>query len=102
MTMFDLTAVLLVMAAVFAYVNFRTLRLPPTIAMLVAGLLSALAITLFDRIDPDAGIAVHVQRLLANLNFSSLLMNGMLGFLLGWSRPNGCVTLNIGWRRRAR
>jgi CPA1 family monovalent cation:H+ antiporter len=82
MTMFDLTAILLVMAAVFAYINFRTLRLPPTIAMLVAGLLSALAITLFDRIDPDAGIAVHVQRLLANLNFSSLLMNGMLGFLL--------------------
>jgi CPA1 family monovalent cation:H+ antiporter len=50
--------------------------------MLIAGLLGALSITLFDRLFPGVGIGVQVERLLSNVDFSALLMNGMLGFLL--------------------
>jgi CPA1 family monovalent cation:H+ antiporter len=82
MTMFDAAAVLLALAASLAYLNHRTLRLPSTIAMLIAGLIGALVITISDRIVPYLGIARGVERLLGDLNFSSLLMNGMLGFLL--------------------
>jgi CPA1 family monovalent cation:H+ antiporter len=82
MTMFDVAAVLLSLAALLAYVNFRTLRMPSTIAMLVAGLFGAAAIMVSDRLFPSLGIAQDVERLLGNLNFSSLLLNGMLGFLL--------------------
>lgn len=82
MTMFDVAAVLLVLAALLAYVNFRTLRIPSTIAMLIAGLVGAGAIIMSDRLVPHLGIALNVERLLDDLDFSSLLMNGMLGFLL--------------------
>src|SRR5437763_838641 len=82
MTMFDLAAVLLALAALLAYLNFRTLRMPATIAMLIAGLLGAAALMVSDRLFPHLEIGQHVERLLGDLNFSSLLMNGMLGFLL--------------------
>ena len=82
MTMFDVAAVLLALAALLAYVNFRTLRMPSTIAMLIAGLLGAAALMVSDRLFPNLGIARDVQRLLGDVNFSSLLMKGMLGFLL--------------------
>lgn len=82
MSTFDLAAVLLGMTAVLAYVNFRTLRIPATIAMLLAGILGAVAVTVVDRAVPHLQIAAHVESVLRNVNFSALLLNGMLGFLL--------------------
>ncbi len=82
MTMFDLAAVLLSVAAALAYLNFRTLRLPATIAMLLAGLTGAVGISIVDRIFPLIGLSARVAHLLDNVNFSALLMNGMLGYLL--------------------
>ncbi len=82
MTMFDVAAVLLALAALLAYLNHRTLRLPSTIAMLIAGLAGAFFITISDRLVPHLGIAQNVERLLGDVNFASLLMKGMLGFLL--------------------
>src|SRR3954453_20117246 len=79
MTTFDVAAILLGLASLLPSFNFRTLRLPPTIAMLVAGLVGALVITLLDRFAPNAGVSTH---LIDKVNFSSLLMDGMLGFLL--------------------
>ena len=38
MTMVDLAAVLISVAAALAYLNFRTLRIPATIALPLAGL----------------------------------------------------------------
>jgi CPA1 family monovalent cation:H+ antiporter len=82
MTGLDIAAVVLGLSAVLAYVNFRTLRLPATVAMLLAGILGAVAITLVDRAAPRLGIGAHVEQLLQDVDFSSLLLNGMLGFLL--------------------
>lgn len=82
MTMFDLAAVLISVAAALAYLNFRTLRIPATIAMLLAGLTGAVGISIVDRILPLIGLSARVAHLLDNVNFSALLMNGMLGYLL--------------------
>ncbi len=82
MTMFDLAAVLISLASALAYLNFRTLRMPATIAMLLAGLTGAIGISIVDRIFPLLGLSVRVEHLLDNVNFSALLMNGMLGYLL--------------------
>lgn len=90
--MFDVAAILLALTAGLAYVNFRTLRLPSTIAMLVAGLAGAMAIMVSDKIVPHLGIAHEVERLLRDVDFSTLLMNGMLGFLLF----AGALTVDFG------
>ncbi|MGH9418565.1 MAG: cation:proton antiporter [Thermoanaerobaculia bacterium] len=82
MSTFDLTAILLVVAGILAYLNLRYFRLPSTIAMLVAGLLGAIVFLIADYLIPSLGIGARVQHLLADMNFSGLLMNGMLGFLL--------------------
>jgi CPA1 family monovalent cation:H+ antiporter len=82
MSTFDLTAILLVVAGALAYLNFRYFRLPSTIAMLVAGLLGAIVFLISDHLVPSLGIGARVQHLLADMDFSGLLMNGMLGFLL--------------------
>lgn len=82
MTTFDLTAALLSITALLAYVNLRTLRLPPPIAMMLAGLFGAVVLTIADKALPNLEIAGHILRVLANVNFSSLLLKGMLGFLL--------------------
>jgi CPA1 family monovalent cation:H+ antiporter len=79
---FDVAAVLLAVTGLLAYLNVRTLRLPPSVAMLIAGLLGAVAMTLADRAMPQLQIAPDVEHLLRNVDFSSLLLNGFLGFLL--------------------
>lgn len=80
--MFDLAAILLGLAAMLAYLNYRFFRLPATIAMLVAGLLGAMLLMLSDHLLPGLNIASQVASRLADVNFAGLLMNGMLGFLL--------------------
>ncbi|NQW30650.1 MAG: sodium:proton antiporter [Ignavibacteria bacterium] len=78
--MLDLIALLLVISAVFAYLNHRFLKLPTTIGLMAISLLFSLLL-----------IATHslglpfehqVQRLLTEIDFEEALMNGMLAFLL--------------------
>src|SRR5258706_16051862 len=82
MSLFEMAAVLFAIAAAIAYLNYRFAKLPSAVAMLVGGLLSAMAILAADRLWPHVGVGTRVVGLLADVDFSSLLMNGMLGFLL--------------------
>jgi CPA1 family monovalent cation:H+ antiporter len=82
MTTVDIAAILLGVAALFAWLNHRTLRLPAEIAMVLAGLLGAIALSILDGLFPRFGMSRSVNLLLENVDFSNLLMNGMLGFLL--------------------
>src|SRR5258707_3098083 len=82
MSLFEMAAVLFAIAAAIAYLNYRFARLPSAVAMLVGGLLSAMAILAADRLWPHAAVGTRVVGLLADVDLSSLLMNGMLGFLL--------------------
>jgi len=78
----DLAAVLLAAAAALAFLNYRFAKLPPAIAMLVAGLLGGVAIVASDRLWPQLAIAARVGQVVGGVDFSTLLMKGMLGFLL--------------------
>lgn len=82
MNLLDLVAVLLVTAGAIAFVNYRLVKLPPAVAMLAGGMVGAVAILAADRVWPNAGLDAAIARLLADVDFSTLLMNGMLGFLL--------------------
>lgn len=82
LTTFDLAAVVLALAAILAYLNLRFFRLPSTIAMLVAGLVGAVLLAEGHVLFPSLQLGAEVTRRVADVNFSRLLMDGMLGFLL--------------------
>ena len=53
MNIFDIAAILLTLAAVFGYLNFRFLRLPQTIGILAIALVSSLVVLGVDLLNPD-------------------------------------------------
>jgi monovalent cation:H+ antiporter, CPA1 family len=78
----DLAALLLTAVAVLAFLNARFAKLPPAIAMLIAGLLGGVAIVVSDQLWPGLAIAARIGQIAGRVDFSTLLMKGMLGFLL--------------------
>ncbi|HEX8326990.1 MAG TPA: sodium:proton antiporter [Hymenobacter sp.] len=80
MEIYNALALLLVTAAAFAYVNHRFLRMPPAIGLMVLGLLASLLLVGFAALDvrPVLDLAQLVKR----LDFSTIVMQVMLGFLL--------------------
>lgn len=79
---FDLLAFLLVLAAVFGYLNHRTLRLPLTVGLLLLALLGALVLIAVGAALPQLGLKPALRALLAGVNFPAALLNGFLSFLL--------------------
>jgi CPA1 family monovalent cation:H+ antiporter len=80
MAIFDVLAVLMVLAATFGWVNDRYARLPVTVGIMAMGLTLSLALVTLSLVYPP--IKVDAQRLLAALDFDQLLLHGALGFLL--------------------
>ncbi len=82
MSLFDITSVLIVLAAVFGFVNVRYLRLAPSVGLLAISLAVSLTLLLVHVTFPHAGIVPQVRGFVANINFNEALMHGMLAFLL--------------------
>ena len=80
MAIFDLLAVLMVLAATFGWVNDRYVRLPITVGVMAMGLTMSLALVALSVVYPP--IKVDAERLLAAIDFDQLLLHGALGFLL--------------------
>lgn len=80
MTAFDVVAVLTTMAAVFAWVNHRYIRLPTTIGLMVISLVLSLALAVLQR-GGILRIDTFVE-LVAAIDFDEALLQGMLGALL--------------------
>ena len=81
MEVLDLAALLLTLAAIFSYINFRFLKLPTTIGiMLIAMLISISLVVLghcgFESIQNKATVVLE------GIDFNKALMHGMLSFLL--------------------
>ncbi len=81
-SVFDLTALLLVLAALLAYWNARVLRLPMSVGLLVSAFGGTLLLLLADAALPELGIKVAIRELLAAVNFPATLLRGLLAFLL--------------------
>ena len=73
---------LLVASAGLAYLNHRVLRLPLTIGLLVGAFGLMLVLTGVDAAVPPLGLKPALRDLVASVNFSATLLNGMLAFLL--------------------
>lgn len=80
--MLDVTATFLVLTALLAYVNHRFVRLPTTIGVMAIALVLSLAVVALS----DLGIAVDLrayeESLVRSIDFSAILMQGMLSLLL--------------------
>ena len=78
----NLAALLITLAAAFGYVNHRWLRLPHTIGLVVIALAVSFAVLGLDALVPGFGFRVTVRQALIEIDFSDVLMQGMLSFLL--------------------
>ncbi|WP_201978211.1 cation:proton antiporter [Hymenobacter rubidus] len=80
MDLYTALALLLVIAAAFAYVNHRFLKMPPAIGLMVLGLAASLALVGLARFEVQP--VLHLAKLVNKLDFSTIVMQVMLGFLL--------------------
>lgn len=74
-------SVLIVLASFFAYLNYRFLKLPGTIGIMVIAMLTSLAIRLIG-LDYFPQIAGFLSKLIGDFDFHEILMGSMLNFLL--------------------
>lgn len=79
--MFEIAVVCLVLTALLAYVNHRFVGLPTTIGVMVVALLLSLGLIALDKLGFSA-LHDYEQTLLQSIDFSELLMQGMLSVLL--------------------
>ena len=79
---FSMAAVVLTLAAGFGYVNHRWVRLPQSVGLVVIALFASLAVILIDALLPALGFGGAVRGALGRIDFTEVLMKGMLSFLL--------------------
>ena len=82
LSVFDLIAILLVLTAVFGWLNHRLIRLPHTIGLLVMGLGASLVLVGVELIYPDETLYEQLTELVRQIDFQRTVLEGMLGFLL--------------------
>ena len=80
MDLYTALALLLVTAAAFAYVNHRFLKMPPAIGLMGLGLMASLVLIGLARFEVKP--VLEFAKLVDRLDFSTIVMQVMLGFLL--------------------
>lgn len=80
--MLEVAATCLVLTALLAYLNHRFVGLPITIGVMVSALLLSLTLVGLDALGIDYGLRQHEESLLRSIDFSAVLMQGMLSLLL--------------------
>ena len=80
--MLDIAASLLVLTALLSYANQRWLKLPTTIGVMATSLALSLALVALDAVGLAGGLHAREQGLIQSIDFSELLMQGMLSLLL--------------------
>ncbi len=80
--MLDVAAALLVLTALLSYANQRWLKLPMTIGVMAIALALSLALVALDAVGLSGGLHAREQGLIRSIDFSELLMQGMLSVLL--------------------
>lgn len=81
MTIYTLMSTMVALAALFGYLNSRYLKIPTTIAIMSGSLLISLLLIIFGKLgfgQFEQQVAMHLNK----IDFHTLLMQGMLSFLL--------------------
>jgi len=81
MGVLNTAAILITLAALFSYLNYRFVRLPNTIGIMIISLLLSVGILVAGKYGADV-LIFHAAEIINNIDFYQTLMNGMLSFLL--------------------
>ncbi len=82
MTLLQIASLLIVLAGAFGSINYLFLKLPSSIGILIVAFLASLGVMGVDYMVPEWGMADAVRSQVEELEFSSALLEGMLGLLL--------------------
>ena len=82
LSLFDISAIVLTLAAVFGYFNHRWLHLPLTIGLVVIALAVSISVVLLDLLLDTLILERPIEAVLRRIDFDDTLMKGMLSFLL--------------------
>jgi CPA1 family monovalent cation:H+ antiporter len=80
MQLYNVLAIITVLAALFGYVNYKLLRLPETIGVMLISLIASLAIVIVGLIKPS--VFREATTFIRGIDFYTVLVKIMLGFLL--------------------
>jgi len=77
---FHIIAILITLAAGFAYVNYHFIKMPMTIGLMLMSLVISVGLIIMDQL----GLPVkhYTDQLVKSIDFKTVLMDGMLGLLL--------------------
>jgi CPA1 family monovalent cation:H+ antiporter len=80
MSLFVIITILVVITAVFAYLNIRFLKLPETIGMMIVSLIFSLMLIASGLLIPE--VSDFAREFVGSIDFSEVLLDIMLSFLL--------------------
>ena len=80
MSLFQLSSAILSLTAVFAYLNYRFIKLPTTIGIMLLSLVLSLALIFFGQF--GVGLEDYAREIVSDIDFNETLLHGMLSFLL--------------------
>jgi CPA1 family monovalent cation:H+ antiporter len=81
-TPFEAAAILVVVAAILGYVNYIYFHMPHTIGLTVMGAVASLVLIGLDAALPALALGGTVRSFLSGIEFSDVLLDAMLSFLL--------------------
>jgi NhaP-type Na+/H+ and K+/H+ antiporters len=81
-SLFSISALIITLAAIFGYFNYRFLKLPTTIGLVIIAFTVSLTIVFFDLIFPQYKIGESINGKFLNIDFHEVVMEGALCFLL--------------------
>jgi len=80
MDLFNIITYLLVLSSIFGYINIRFLKMPATIGLMVLALAFSILMLLINYMNP--AIFQTAENVIKQINFSEVVLNVMLSFLL--------------------
>ena len=80
MNITDILAILISLAALFSYINYRFIKLPASIGLLLIALVMSLGVIGLGKL--GWGVEANVRHILKQIDFNQALMQGMLSALL--------------------
>jgi CPA1 family monovalent cation:H+ antiporter len=80
MAIYSIISTLVFLTTVFAYVNHRFIKWPPTIGIMALSLMGSVLIVAFGKMVPT--VSAFAGHLVASINFGDVLLRIMLSFLL--------------------
>jgi monovalent cation:H+ antiporter, CPA1 family len=80
MQVYNIITIIVVLTAAFGYINFRFIKLPATIGIMIISLVASLSVIAIGNFYP--GVFTKTTALISSVDFDTALMNVMLSFLL--------------------